>query len=128
MTKKCPTCGEVKGLDEFGKNPATKDGLNYNCRYCRKEYQKEYKAKNKERIKEYRAEYEAKNKDRSKERHKEYRLQLTDGIVRKYLQGTLGPVEITPELIEMKRSQILMYREIKNIKGILKNGTNGTRA
>lgn len=33
-TKKCSKCGEVKTLDNFGKNKRSKDGLRYSCREC----------------------------------------------------------------------------------------------
>lgn len=36
MDKYCPRCRETKPLSEFQKNKATKDGLQYHCKFCRK--------------------------------------------------------------------------------------------
>ena len=36
MTKKCSTCQEVKPLDQFNKNKATKTGYHNQCRPCTK--------------------------------------------------------------------------------------------
>ena len=33
-TKRCPKCGEVKSLAEFGKNACAKDGLQNRCKPC----------------------------------------------------------------------------------------------
>ena len=32
--KHCPKCGETKHSDQFGKNRANEDGLNYHCKAC----------------------------------------------------------------------------------------------
>lgn len=43
--KKCPRCGEVKPLTDFGTNRTTKDGLSYWCGDCKRSYGREYYAK-----------------------------------------------------------------------------------
>lgn len=45
--KKCSTCKIEKPLEDFAKNPQKKDGLNYKCKECQKEYFKKHYAKNK---------------------------------------------------------------------------------
>ena len=45
-----------------------------------KEYQKEYKLKNKEKLREYQKEWRLKNKEKVKEQQKQYRLQNTDKL------------------------------------------------
>ena len=37
-TKKCSGCGEIKPKEEFCKSSASKDGLQYYCKSCNKEY------------------------------------------------------------------------------------------
>ena len=146
MKKRCIKCGDVKFIDEFCIHKSSKDGLASLCKKCAKEYNKEYWAKNKdkfkERGKEYRAknkdklkEYRAKNKDKFKEhraknkdKFKEYKKEGTVKLSNVYVKGMLRTSgikkhQITPELIELKKQQILLYREIKNIKGDIKNGT-----
>ena len=59
MEKKCTKCGEVKSLDEFGNSKCRKDGKQYKCKVCCKEYQRN----NKEKISQYRKDYRKENKD-----------------------------------------------------------------
>jgi len=62
MKKTCSKCGESKSLESFSKNKTKKDGLNYECKDCRKTYIREhyknnkdyYKGKAVERLKEIR--------------------------------------------------------------------------
>jgi hypothetical protein len=80
MEKKCTKCGEVKSLDEFGNDKSSKDGKQFRCKICNKEYRK----KNKEKIKEYKKEYYSKNKEKIKvknsENGKEYRKKNKEKI------------------------------------------------
>lgn len=81
--KTCSKCKETKALTEFGKHSDNKDGLQYYCKACRisisaASYQKiseadrrkrnktikEWKTKNKERVKEYRSFWFQNNKGR----------------------------------------------------------------
>ena len=36
--KKCNKCGEIHSIENFSKNNKTKDGLEYSCKNCKKEY------------------------------------------------------------------------------------------
>jgi hypothetical protein len=62
--KKCKKCNEEKPLDEFYSK-------NTWCKFCHKEYSKEYQEKNKEK----RKEYQEKNKEKRKDRRKKYLLE-----------------------------------------------------
>lgn len=84
-TKQCPKCREIKTVEKFSKDKNCKDGLKCWCNDCIKEYHKEYRQKNKEKIREYRKEnkekireYEKKYRKENQEHFKEYR--------KKYLQ------------------------------------------
>ena len=66
--KICSKCKEEKMLTEFGKLKSSKDGFQYICRNCAKEYT----ANNKEKIKIYMKEYRVLNKSKIKEKSKEY--------------------------------------------------------
>lgn len=48
--KKCGTCKEVKPTSCFHKNKAQYDGLNGKCKDCRKEYDKTWCIKNREKV------------------------------------------------------------------------------
>ena len=41
-TKACSRCGEVKTLEEFGRDRTTKDGRQHRCRPCASAYRREY--------------------------------------------------------------------------------------
>jgi len=124
--KTCIKCGIKKDETEFYK------GRN-KCKECIKEYKKEYRQKNKERIKEYYQknkecikeyyqknkerikEYRQKNKECIKEYNKEYVEQCTDGYIRRLLakDSTLNSLDIPQGLIESKRLLIQIERYIK---------------
>lgn len=59
--KKCTKCGVIKDISEFYKSKSQKDGLDYNCKKCKKQYRennkeakakydKQYKKDNKEKV------------------------------------------------------------------------------
>ena len=61
MEKKCTKCGEVKSLDEFGNKKEYKDGKQFRCKLCQREYRKKYLEKNKDKLKEYNKKNREKN-------------------------------------------------------------------
>lgn len=71
QTKTCNACKKKLSLFSFSKNLAAKDGLQYKCRPCDIEYQKQRRENNKEVFLEYGRTYQ---KDRRK--NFEYRLQM----------------------------------------------------
>lgn len=107
--KKCGTCGEIKDLIEYNKHPKHKDGLDYICKSCQKEYLKQYNVDNKDKrkqynlgnediIKEYNKEYNLKNKSKIKDynnyyhknrRNKDPIYKLTQ-YIRSRIYGVLG--------------------------------------
>lgn len=85
--KICNKCGKSKGETEFYKRKISKDGLQSICKICNKEKDKEYRKRNKEKIKKIKQEYYRskedyfkeknlqhyhQNKERISERHREY--------------------------------------------------------
>jgi hypothetical protein len=71
QTKTCSACKKQLPIFSFSKNLAAKDGLQYKCRPCDIEYQKQRRENNKEVFLEYGRAYQ---KDRRK--NFEYRLQM----------------------------------------------------
>lgn len=51
--KECRTCHEVKPFSEFNLHRKNKDGLDYKCRACAAEEQREWRKKNREKTSEY---------------------------------------------------------------------------
>ena len=68
--KICTKCKVSKLFVEFAKDKSTKDGINSQCKKCRKEY----RLNNQEKFSKYCKEYKLNNKDKIKEKNKEYRL------------------------------------------------------
>ena len=58
--KKCSNCGELKPFSEFSKDKCSKDGLQSNCKKCRKEYYEN----NKEKILKQKKDYYENNKEK----------------------------------------------------------------
>ena len=75
-TKLCKKCKIEKPLAKFNKNKTNKDGFQVYCKECQYIYNKEYKKKNKEKIKKYNKikdkERYLKNKDKILKQHKIY--------------------------------------------------------
>ncbi|MHC4907887.1 MAG: GIY-YIG nuclease family protein [Planctomycetota bacterium] len=67
--KKCNTCKETKDFTEFNKSKSSKDGLQYKCRACERQYRRD----NKKKIAEYTKQYRNDNKDYFAEYMKQYR-------------------------------------------------------
>lgn len=89
IEKKCTICGEIKGVNEFGKTNKTKHGITSRCRECiridsierrkdpdskRKasEYAKRYAVEKSDRIKDYTSRYYIENKSVINERNKKW--------------------------------------------------------
>jgi len=61
--KKCTRCKIEKSFDEFSKDKNKKDGLQYKCKLCNREYAKKYYVNNKENLLDYRSNYRNNNKE-----------------------------------------------------------------
>jgi len=136
INKKCSTCGEVGGKDNCGfyRHKKTKDGYENRCKMCKKKYDEE----NKEIIKKYQKKYYQKNKQRKKKYQKEYRKNnqkrlkkyekkrnsknvkcLSDKYVKFCLKQQFKELNliITPEMIKIKRQNIILARLEKKLRG-----------
>lgn len=72
MKKFCSRCKEEKDTEKFRRHKNTKDGLNCWCKDCEKEYNKEYREKNKIKLKEKSQKYYQENISKIKKRVSEY--------------------------------------------------------
>lgn len=74
MTKICNKCGEEKPAttEYFRKDKRNKDGLMRQCKDCTKEYYKQYRKENKEKLKEYKKQWRQENKEHYLEYNKQY--------------------------------------------------------
>ena len=71
QTKECRACFKNLPLFSFSKNLAAKDGLQYKCRPCDIDYQKQRRENNKEAVLEYGRAYQ-----KNRRKNFEYRLQM----------------------------------------------------
>lgn len=82
-------------------------------------FNKKYYASNKEYIREKHKEWVAKNKDSNDQYHMNYRRKASDTLSDVYIKTTLATTlglnasQITSEMIEIKRKQVKLYRELK---------------
>ena len=73
-TKRCSKCGEVKGLGEFGKHTARKDGLDTRCKQCNREAATAYRNANIEQVRQKdRARVAAMTPEKKRAKHKQWR-------------------------------------------------------
>lgn len=73
-TKKCSKCGEVKGLGEFGKHAARKDGLDTRCKQCNRDAANAYRRANLDSVREKdRIRAAALTADERRAKHKRWR-------------------------------------------------------
>lgn len=86
-----------------------RDKLKPERQIARKIIRKKYRLKNKEKIKE---------KAKLANYDKKYIDNLTDNYVKKTiisgLEGLLKIVDITPEMVELQRKKLILYRKLKN--------------
>jgi hypothetical protein len=124
--KACSKCKVVKSLAEFGKKERNKDGLQSNCKACAAACNAKYRANNKEQIAAYNAnnkeliaarmaKYRANNKELMAARMVKYYATAISTLSSAYVRSliNLRGMEIPQELIELKRIQILIKRELK---------------
>ena len=130
-TKVCSKCKVEKLVMLFGKDKSAKDGLTHNCRDCRNKISLEFYKNNKDKVlirsRSYndtnriklassaRA-YRNKNMERflyCQAKRRKYEVDnLTDAYVAKRLSLKLS--KCPQELIELKRINLLITREIRN--------------
>ena len=73
---------------------------------------RKYRAANHEKVREWVRKYRAANPEKEREKIRKYREKLTDGYLIYLLKKHNLP--IIPEIIDYKRIQLKLYREIKN--------------
>ena len=142
-TKVCTKCKVEKDVGEFYNRKASKDGLMYECKSCVKsrvlkwvaenpervaEKFRKWAAENPERVAESRRRWRVENHEKATEQSRRWRaenlerfreiarnnyrrsvVRLSDAYVKRVLNVTNPP----QELIELKRLQLQIHRELK---------------
>lgn len=81
--KTCSRCKQELPIDMFNIHSRSKDGHNNMCKQCQTEYNKQYREKNKDRLKEKYKQYRIENKDTIKAKKKEYYQENRNEILEK---------------------------------------------
>lgn len=90
--KRCPGCGETKGVEAFSRCKSKKDGLQSRCKSCASRYHAENREAIAERMRRYREEnreelldrnrrYRDENREAELERHRRYREENRETIL-----------------------------------------------
>jgi hypothetical protein len=82
-TKVCSKCSVDKPLSEYNVCSRVKDGRKAECRECQRIGSKEYKIKNKEKIKEYNSKWNSENKSYYQEYRKIWEVNNYDKVLEK---------------------------------------------
>lgn len=146
-TKKCSKCGEVKAVEEFRVSRARKCGRDFWCKRCRNEKQRAYRAKNRDKVNENHRRWLADNPGKATEYHRRDRERNPDSIKRRakagleakrnasrqarvdisdsYIRQIWGieDKEGQESLVEAKRQQLLVHRELRKFQKLLKEQT-----
>lgn len=104
--KKCKRCEIEKPFDEFSKDINSKDGLQYKCKLCNREYAKKYYINNKEHLLDYRSNY----RNNNKEYFSKYREKNKEKIKKK-----------TNEYLKNRKKNDLIFKFNCNIRCLIKN-------
>lgn len=115
--KTCSKCHETKSLDWFGKLKSSPDGLKYDCKECRHNYN----IANREKISEKNKSYYETHKSELLIKNKEYRLNNIDAIHQQKKQYRSD--EKVKAHIQLKNKEYLPIRKNK-IKELRKTNLN----
>lgn len=107
--KICTKCKINKPYTEFSKSKISKDGYQYKCKEC----EKQYKIGNIDKIRQYRRKYWTDNKDKIKEYKKQYYLNNTDKI-KEYKLRTADKIKYYKLINADKIEQVNKQYYIKN--------------
>lgn len=88
-TKLCRKCSQIKNIDDFHKNPKSKDGHHSNCKDCANQYAKNYRlAQDKIKRQEYDQAYYETNKEiilvRKQKYYQENKNQISSNLKQRY--------------------------------------------
>jgi hypothetical protein len=119
-TKICSKCKEEKELSEFTKHPQTNDGLQCQCKQCRKNEKQNYYLKNKEHINKKSNKYREDNREQLLIYQKKYREKNKVTLNKKKRQKYEESPEIfylrTKLYIENNKEKVNKYKNQYNKK------------
>lgn len=72
MSKTCTKCGETKPLDEFYRHKGKADGVQSECKECKRERQRRYYEENRDKVLDYQRRYREENPEKVREYERRY--------------------------------------------------------
>ncbi len=84
--KRCTKCGETKPRSEFGRHKGKKDDLRSRCKGCRTDGQRDYVARNRDKVRAYDRKYRSEHREPLREKCKRYRGRNQQEIYRRHQQ------------------------------------------
>ena len=112
-TKVCSKCKVEKDVGEFYKDRTARDGLQYKCKSCARSTSREWRVENPEKFEKGVCRWRAKNQERVRESSRESSRRSTERLTDHYVKLTLDVPNPPQELIELKRLQLQIHRELK---------------
>jgi len=115
MLKTCTKCKEAQALSEFYRHKGYADGYNSYCKNCFKQYQVEYKSKNRIKIRERKKEWSRNNKNKVRSYDKRYYDNNKDKVHAYNAKRRANRLQAIPRgLIERDHINIIrLYKDIK---------------
>lgn len=129
----CNKCKEIKNISHFKNSSNNTCGLDYWCKDCVRIYKRIFKKSNNARRKRYCEKHKLKvieSNENWRSKNLDYRKNeiqsLSDNYIKERLRGQfeIDTKEITPELIELKRTEIQIKRTKKELLNQIKNQEN----
>lgn len=114
--KTCPKCNVFKSFGEFHRDKNRKDGFQFHCKSCVKEYNAEYRAANADKIKLYNQEYHAANSDKLNLQKKEY-----------YQKNKVKHITRQIQYDKTRRQTDEAFKLLFNLRCRLRHALNGNR-
>ena len=110
-SKTCTKCKETKPRGEFSKSRKVKDGLQSQCKACRRQYNKQYYQENREQVLERQKQYYQENREQVLEYNKQYyqenREQVLEYNKQYYQENREQRAEYDKQYYQENREQVL---------------------
>lgn len=122
-TKLCPKCNTIKDFQNFSKNQKGEFGLYTYCKPCCKEFKKEYRKANSDKIKKYKQRVRTRESQREKERYQndpEYRnKRLSQNRIRRRQEPAKQQIKFKLKTdVQYKLKKVLRNRAWLAIKSV----------
>lgn len=123
--KQCKDCQEIKPFDDFYKDIRLRDKLRSQCKQCIAVLNAEYRETWADNVKVNRAasaKFRSEHQDSIRQYKRNAIAKLTGSYIKDKLAQTHSIVNPSPELIELKRNQLLYKRALKELQNTIKGG------